>query len=99
MLGQPVADVAQRIGMTGEVDAVAQGGGGSGAGGDDGEVEDGERDHGGEVVGWRGGSKGAEGGWDEFRAWSFDGILPTGHRPLRPSCPGLSRASTTCGGR
>ena len=40
MLGQPVADIAQRIGMARQIDAVAQRRGGLGAGGDDGEVED-----------------------------------------------------------
>ena len=45
MLGQPVADIAQRIGMARQIDAVAQSRGGPGAGRDDGEVEDGERDH------------------------------------------------------
>ena len=46
MFGQPVADIAQRIGVARQIDAVAQRRGRFGAGGDDGEVEDGERDHG-----------------------------------------------------
>ena len=46
MLGEPVADIAERIGMARQIDAVAQRRGRLGAGGDDGEVEDGERDHG-----------------------------------------------------
>ncbi len=46
MLGQPVADVAQRVRMARQIDAVAQRRGRAGARGDDGEVEDRERDHG-----------------------------------------------------
>ena len=46
MLGEPVADIAKPIGMARQIDAVAQRRGGLGAGGDDGEVENGERDHG-----------------------------------------------------
>ncbi len=46
MLGQPVADIAQRVGMARQIDAVAQRRGRPGAGGDDGEVEDRERNHG-----------------------------------------------------
>ena len=40
MLGQPVADIAQAIGMARQIDAVAQRRGGFGARGDDREVED-----------------------------------------------------------
>src|SRR6266851_2391167 len=45
VLGQPVADIAQRIRMARQIDAVAQRRGGLGAGRDDGEVEDRERNH------------------------------------------------------
>ena len=40
VLGKPVADIAEAIDMARQIDAVAQRGGGSGACGDDGEVED-----------------------------------------------------------
>ena len=40
MFGQPVADIAERVGMARQIDAVAQRRGRLGAGGDDGEVED-----------------------------------------------------------
>ena len=50
MFGQPVADIAQRIGMARQIDAVAQRRGGLGAGGDDGEIEDRERNHGDKLV-------------------------------------------------
>ena len=43
VLGEPVAGVAEALGLLGEVDAVAQRLGGGGAGGDRHEVEDGER--------------------------------------------------------
>ena len=46
VFGQPVADIAQRIGVARQIDAVAQRRGGLGAGGDDGKVEDGKRNHG-----------------------------------------------------
>ena len=46
MLGEPVADIAELVDMARQVDAVAQRGRGPGFGGDDGEVEDGKRDHG-----------------------------------------------------
>src|SRR5216683_6529150 len=45
MLGQPVADVALRVRVAREIDAVAQRRGRFGAGGDDGKVEDRERNH------------------------------------------------------
>ena len=50
MLGEPVADIAEPIDMARQIDAVAQGGCGFGASGDDGEVEDGKRDHGDKLV-------------------------------------------------
>ena len=50
MLGQPVADIAEPIDMARQIDAVAQRVGRAGAGGDDGEVEDGKRDHGAKLV-------------------------------------------------
>ena len=50
MFGQPVAGIAERIGVARQIDAVAQRRGGLGAGGDDGEVEDGERNHGAKLV-------------------------------------------------
>ena len=50
MLGEPIADIAEAIGMARQIDAVAQRRGRLGAGGDDGEVEDGERDHGAKLV-------------------------------------------------
>ena len=40
MFGQPVADIAERVGVARQIDAVAQRRGGLGAGGDDREVED-----------------------------------------------------------
>jgi hypothetical protein len=45
MFGQPIADIAERVRVARQIDAVAQRRGGPGAGGDDGEVEDGERNH------------------------------------------------------
>src|ERR1700692_785898 len=59
MLGQPVADIAQRVGVARQVDAVAQRRRRLGAGGDDGEVEDGKRDHRSNLVCWTGRTKGA----------------------------------------
>ncbi len=53
VLGEPVAGVAEALGLAGKVDAVAQGLGGGAAGGDGHEVEDGER------RGGHGGSPGA----------------------------------------
>src|SRR6267143_2011760 len=50
MLRQPVADVAQRVSVAHQIDAVAQRRGGLGARGDDGEVEDRERNHGNKLV-------------------------------------------------
>ena len=50
MLGEPIADIAEPIDMARQIDAVAQRRGGFGAGGDDGEVEDGKRDHGDKLV-------------------------------------------------
>ena len=50
MLGEPVADIAEPIDMARQIDAVAQRRGWLGAGGDDGEVEDGKRDHGAKLV-------------------------------------------------
>jgi hypothetical protein len=50
MLGQPVTDIAQRVGVARQIDAVAQRRGGFGTGGDDGEVEDRERNHGAKLV-------------------------------------------------
>ena len=47
VLGKPVTDIAQAIDMLRQVDAVAQRRSGPGARGDDGEIEDGERNHGG----------------------------------------------------
>ena len=45
MFGEPVADIAQPIHVARQIDAVAQRRGGLGARGDNGEVEDGKRDH------------------------------------------------------
>ena len=45
MLGEPVADIAEAVGMARQVDAVAQRRGGFCAGRDDGEVENGKRNH------------------------------------------------------
>src|SRR6266404_5331000 len=45
MLGEPIADVAELIRVARQIDAVAQRRRGFGAGGDDGQVEDGERNH------------------------------------------------------
>src|SRR5258706_3629783 len=45
MLGQPVADIAERVRVARQIDAVAQRCRGLGAGSDDGQVEDGERNH------------------------------------------------------
>ena len=45
MLGKPVADIAEPIDMARQIDAVAQRRGGLGCSGDDGKVEDGEREH------------------------------------------------------
>ena len=50
MLGQPIADIAERIDMARQVDAVAERRSGFGASGDDGEVENGERNHGRKLV-------------------------------------------------
>ena len=50
MLGQPVPDIAELIDMARQIDAVAQRRRGLGAGGDDGKVEDGERDHGAKLM-------------------------------------------------
>ena len=50
VLGKPVADIAEPIDMARQVDAVAQRRGRFGACGDDGEVEDGKRDHGAKLV-------------------------------------------------
>ena len=58
MFGQPVADIAKAVGMAREIDAVAQRRGGLGAGGDNGEIEDGERDHGRNLVRHDGPTKG-----------------------------------------
>ena len=58
MFGQPVADIAERVGVARQVDAVAQRHGGPGARGDDGKVEDRERYHGANLVPWRGRTKG-----------------------------------------
>ncbi|MGY3462065.1 hypothetical protein ACVWW5_007515 [Bradyrhizobium sp. LM3.4] len=46
MLGEPIADIAEPVDMTRQIDAVAQRRGGLCACCDDGEVEDRERDHG-----------------------------------------------------
>src|ERR1700710_2140119 len=46
MLRQPIADVAERVGVARQIDAVAQRRGGFCAGGDDRQVENGERKHG-----------------------------------------------------
>jgi hypothetical protein len=46
MFGQPIAGVAQRVGVARQIDAVAQRRGRFGARGDDRKVEDGERNHG-----------------------------------------------------
>ena len=51
MFGQPVADIAEAIGMARQIDAVAQRRGGFCPRGDDREVEDRERNHGGNLVG------------------------------------------------
>ena len=45
MLGEPVADIAELVDMAGKVDALAQRRRRAGFRGDNGEVEDGERDH------------------------------------------------------
>ena len=50
MLGKPVPDIAERIDMARQIDAVAQGARGFGASGDDGKVENGKRDHGRKLV-------------------------------------------------
>ena len=50
MFGQPVADIAEAIGMARQIDAVAQRRGGFCACGDDREVEDRERNYGGKLV-------------------------------------------------
>ena len=50
MLGEPVTDIAKPIDMSRQIDAVAQRRGGFGACGDDGEVENGKRDHGAKLV-------------------------------------------------
>ena len=50
MLGQPIADITQRIRVTRQIDAVAQRRGRFGARGDDGKVEDRERNHGAKLV-------------------------------------------------
>src|SRR4051812_4489163 len=50
MFGEPVADVAERIGMARQIDAVAQRRGRSGTRGDDGEVENREWNHGANLV-------------------------------------------------
>ena len=50
MFGEPVADVAERIRMARQIDAVAQRRGRSGARGDDGEVENREWNHGANLV-------------------------------------------------
>ncbi len=60
MLGEPVADIAQRIDVARQIDAVAQRRGWFGAGGDDREVEDGKRDHGANLVRRRRGHKGCD---------------------------------------
>ena len=59
VFGQPVADIAERVGMARQVDAVAQRRRRPGAGGDDGKVEDGERDHAANLVCRTGPTKGA----------------------------------------
>src|SRR5258708_33603831 len=50
VLGQPVADVAERVRVARKVDAVAQRRGRLGAGGDDGKVEDREWNHGNKLM-------------------------------------------------
>ena len=50
MLGKPIADIAERVGVARQIDAVAQRRSRLGAGGDDGEIEDGERNHGPNLV-------------------------------------------------
>ena len=45
MLGKPIADITQIIDVARQIDRIAQRRRRPGAGGDDGEVEDGERDH------------------------------------------------------
>ena len=60
MFGQPITQVAQRIGVARQVDAVAQRRGGFGAGGDDREVEDRERNHGNKLVRQSGRTKGPD---------------------------------------
>ncbi len=50
MLGEPVADIAEPIDIACQIDAVAQRGRRPGFGGNDGEVEDGKRDHGRKLI-------------------------------------------------